>query len=48
MVRQGLCANYLELSLKFGEPSAKDENFLWGIVVALELLAPVIIFLRTM
>ena len=45
--KKNLCANYLELSLKFGEPSAKNENFLWAIVVALKLLAPVVIFLQT-
>jgi hypothetical protein len=45
-VQNELCANYLELSLKFGEPSTKDENILWAIVIALKLLAPVVIFLR--
>lgn len=45
-VQNELCANYLELSLKFGEPSTKDENFLWALVIALKLLAPVVIFLR--
>jgi hypothetical protein len=28
-------ASHLELCLKFGKPSAEDENFLWGIVIFL-------------
>jgi hypothetical protein len=42
------CANHLELFLKFGEPSAKDENFLRAVVVVLNLLAPIIILLSRM
>ena len=38
-------ARYLELFLKFGEPSTKDENFLRAIVDILKLLASLVILL---
>lgn len=38
-------ASYLELFLKVGEPSTKDENFLWAIIDILKLLASVVILL---
>lgn len=36
---------YLELFLKVGEPSTKDENFLCAIIDILKLLASVVILL---
>jgi hypothetical protein len=42
-----LRARYLELSLKFDEPSTKDENVLHTVIVILKLLTPIVILLST-
>ena len=44
-VYKELWTSYLELFLKVGEPSTKDENFLWVIVDILKLLASIVILL---
>ena len=38
---------YLEFCLEFSKPSAEDENLLWGIVVAPQLITPLVVLLKT-